>query len=133
MAKFKFTQEYSIKCTAKMLYTYISTDTALGTWFCDKANFSHDKQLFNFQWEGTSHFARIASIKAGKSIKLEFLPDEENPETDDLNYIELKISTSDLTQDVFLTVTDYSSSNDQEDLTDLWDGLIASLKEELGV
>jgi len=133
MAKFKFTQEYSIKCTPKMLYTYISSDTALGTWFSDKANFSHDKQLYNFEWEGKDHFAKIGAVKAGKYIRFDFLPDDENPEEDDLNYIELRISTSELTQDVFLTVTDYSSSKDEDDLMDLWDGLIASLKEELGV
>ena len=50
----------------------------------------------------------------------------------DNNYIEFKIDVSDLTGSTYLRVTDYSTNTDSDELTDLWDGLIDSLKEIVG-
>jgi hypothetical protein len=131
MAKGLFSKDYSIRSTPKMLFSFISTDSGLGTWFAEKASYNKDKELYNFIWEDRDHFARQVIYRPHKVSKYVFVPVDGDSD-EDPSWIELKISTSELTQETFLTVTDYSNTGDSQDLEDLWDGLVANLKEQMG-
>lgn len=130
MAKHKFTGEYSMKCTSKMLFYYLSTAEGLAQWFADKAVIDGEKGIYSFEWDNKEHFARIIHNKPLKSHKFEFLSDTKDIEPD-AGYIELRAETSELTQEVFLVVTDYSSASEPE-LVDLWEGLVGNLRSQLG-
>ena len=57
----------------------------------------------------------------------------ENPEDEkDPSYFELRLETDELTQLTYLKVSDYSEFDDQEELQDLWDGLVDNLKTVVG-
>mgnify|MGYP001445788215 FL=1 len=126
MNKSKFIGEYSINASRKMLFPYISTASGLSQWFADDVNITEDK-VYTMLWDGEVNRARIVSIKANQHIKFEF----EGEDDEDLNSIEIRLEMNELTQEVYIKVTDYSDIDDQE-VSDLWEGLVHDLKEIVG-
>ena len=126
MNKSKFIGEYSINASRKMLFPYISTASGLSQWFADDVNITEDK-VYTMLWDGEVNRARIVSIKVNQHIKFEF----EGEDDDDLNSIEIRLEMNELTQEVYIKITDYSDLDDQE-VSDLWEGLVHDLKEIVG-
>ena len=126
MNKSKFIGEYIINASRKMLFPYISTASGLSQWFADDVNITEDK-VYTMLWDGEVNRARIVSIKVNQHIKFEF----EGEDDDDLNSIEIRLEMNELTQEVYIKITDYSDLDDQE-VSDLWEGLIHDLKEIVG-
>ena len=126
MEKSKFLGEYSINASRKMLFPYISTASGLSQWFADDVNINEDK-VYSMLWDGELNRAKIVSIKANHHIKFEF----EVPGDDDPNYIEIKLEMNELTQEVYISITDYSDIDNNE-TSDLLEGFIHDLKEIVG-
>ncbi len=129
MEKFKFVTEYEFRASPKMLFPYISTASGLSQWFASKVNTLSDHK-YDFQWDNESHIARQVSLRQNKSVRFEFLDTSESGH--DNNYVDFRIDQSELTQSTFLRITDYSTNLDEEELNDLWDGLLDKLKEIVG-
>jgi uncharacterized protein YndB with AHSA1/START domain len=126
MEKNKFIGEYGINASKKMLFPYISTASGLSQWFADDVNINEDK-VFTFIWDGDENLARMVSNRTNHHVKFEFIDEED----EDPNYLELRLDMNELTQEVFIRVTDYSDM-DQEEALELWDSLIHDLKEIVG-
>ncbi|HEV7349643.1 START-like domain-containing protein [Telluribacter sp.] len=129
MEKHKFVTEYELRSSPKVLFPYISTASGLEQWFAEKVKVLPDHR-FNFLWDGESHVARQASHRLNKAVRYEFENTGENDS--DLNYIEMKLEVSELTQSTYLRVVDYSTNEDDQELLSMWNGLIDSLKEIVG-
>lgn len=125
MQKNKFVKEYEIRASPRLLFQYISTEQGLGQWFADKASYDKTTDTFDFIWENTSHLAKLTHQKLNKFARFDFLNSEQE---DNPSYIEFRLESSELTNALFLKITDYSSAS-EEDAHELWDGLIHSLKE----
>lgn len=126
MSKSKFVHEVEIKASKKMLYPYLNTASGLAQWFADDVNINEDK-VFNFIWEGDDHPARLTNHKTNSYARFEFNDDHEDP-----SYVEFKLDENELTQSVFLKVTEYSDFDDQEEQRAVWDNLLLTLKEIVG-
>ena len=132
MEKHLFTTEFEIRSSHKVLYPYMSTAAGLEQWFAEKVTILPDGR-FNFQWDGESHPAERTSHRLNKSVRFEFIEDgKSNDESNERNYVEMKLEVSDLTQSTYLRVVDYSQNMDEDELSALWGGLIDSLKEIVG-
>lgn len=59
--KQKYTLEFEIKSSPKILYNYLSTASGLEEWFADKVNIREGD--FIFHWEGSEQRARIINKK----------------------------------------------------------------------
>lgn len=129
MEKFKFVTEYELRASPKMLFPYISTASGLSQWFASKVNTMPEQRL-DFQWDNESHIARQVSMRQNKGVRFEFLETDE--EGSDNNYVDFRVDQSELTQSTFLRITDYSNTTDEEELQDLWDGMMDKLKEIVG-
>jgi uncharacterized protein YndB with AHSA1/START domain len=130
MNKYKFVREFAINASAKMIYPYLSSASGLEQWFCDKVEITEDK-LYNFIWDNQPHYAEMSSHRTNKSVRFIFL-DEQKHHQPDANYMDFTIETSELTQEQYLRVVDYSEEDDMEEMGELWDGLILSLREIIG-
>lgn len=127
-----FTTEFEIRSSHKVLYPYISTAAGLEQWFAEKVTILPDGR-FDFQWDGESHPAERTSHRLNKSVRFEFLENgESSDDSDEKNYVEMKLEVSDLTQSTYLRVVDYSQNMDETELSSLWGGLMDSLKEIVG-
>ncbi|MCE7994294.1 MAG: ATPase [Roseivirga sp.] len=130
MGKKKFITEFEVNASSKMLFPYLSTASGLAQWFADDVNINEDK-VFSFHWDGEDHKAKKAGQRTNHHVKFEFLPETEEDE-DDPAFIELKLNVNELTQSVFLQITDYSDLDDPEEQQDLWENIVYSLKELIG-
>ncbi|WP_421878006.1 START-like domain-containing protein [Marinoscillum sp.] len=126
MPKEKFIGEYPINASKKMLYPYFSTASGLAQWFADDVNINEDK-VFTFLWDGDENKARMVSSRTNSHVKFEFIDDED----DDPPYVEFKLDMNELTQEVFIRVTDYNDM-DPEETDELYESLIHDLKEIVG-
>ena len=130
MSKTLFTTEFEINASIKMLYQYISTASGLAQWMADDVMLDEDKN-FNFIWEGEDHKAKMVSHRINHYVKFEFIPATEEDE-EDPSYFELRLEKSELTESVFIRITDHSDMDDLEELEDLWHGLVDQLKVTVG-
>ncbi|UII31444.1 ATPase [Fulvivirga ulvae] len=130
MSRHLFTTDFEINASTKMLYPYLSTASGLAQWLADDVTVDEDK-VYNFIWDEEDHRARMVSHRTNHYVKFEFLP-ETDDESDDPAYFELRLEMNELTQSVFIRITDYSDMDDNEELYDLWHSLIDNLKETVG-
>lgn len=128
MAKNKFHTEFEINASKKMLYPYIYTASGLTQWFADDVNIDEDK-IYNFIWDDEDHKYRMAAHRTNSFVKFESILDQED---EDPNYFELRLEMNELTQSVFLRIVDYTENSDEEELQDLWESMVFSLKEIVG-
>ncbi len=113
-----------------MLYPYIYTASGLAQWFADDVTLDEDKN-FNFIWEGEDHKAKLVAHRTNGYVRFEFFPEDEK-DKEDPGYFEIHLEKNELTQAVFLRIIDYSDIDDLEELHDLWESLIESLRETVG-
>ena len=128
MAGTKTTLEYEINASKRMLYPYISTASGLSQWFADDVSIDEDKN-YRFVWDDEIHVARMSAHRANSFVKFEYVDDIVNGEN---AYTEIRIEHNELTQTVFLRVTDYSDMEDEDEVHELWDNIIHELKEIVG-
>jgi len=126
-----FTADYEVHASIKMLYPYIQTASGLSEWFADDVRINNMSKVYTFFWDNEEHKARQVAHRTNHFVKFEFLPENENDEHDP-SYFELRLEFNELTQSVYLKVSDYSDLNDKKELQDLWDGLVESLRKTVG-
>lgn len=126
MVKSKFIGEYGFRASKKMLFPYISTASGLAQWFADDVNINNEDKVFTFIWDGDENKAKMVSSRSNHHVKFEFVDEDDDP-----NYLEMRLEVNELTQELFLRVTDYSDI-DEEEAQELWDGLVHDLKEIVG-
>ncbi|TDG36258.1 hypothetical protein EZJ43_09655 [Pedobacter changchengzhani] len=122
--KKKFTLEYEIKSSPRILYTFISEPNGLSQWFADDVNFRD--QVYTFTWDDEVLKAKLVSIKENKLIKFKWLDDE--PQC----YFEMEIVQDELTNDVALSITDFCTDELLAEKRLIWDNQIDYLISVLG-
>ncbi len=127
MSKNLYVIEHEINASKKMLYPYLNTASGLAQWFADDVNVDEDN-VYTFYWDSENYKAKMVSHRLNTSVKYEFI---ENGEEDPW-YIEFHIEENELTQSMFLKVTEYTEFDDEEEWRDLWENLFHNLKETVG-
>lgn len=129
-SKHRFTVEYPINASPKILYPYLASASGLSRWFCQDVKTEPDHR-YDFIWDNQSHYAEMSSYRTNKSVRFVFLS-EQRRSVPDANYLDFSIDSSELTQEVFLRVVDYSEETDETELQEMWDSLIQALREQVG-
>lgn len=127
MAKYTFIGEYEFNASKKMLYPYFSTASGLAQWFADDVNINNEDKVYTFIWDGDETKAKLTSSRTNHHVRFDVLDEEE----EDHNYFEFTIDMNELTQSVYVRITDYSDM-EEEEASELWDSLIHDLKEIVG-
>lgn len=123
--KVKFTLEYEIRSSSKILYNYISQPNGLSEWFADDVKVKD--QIFTFIWDdGEEQKAKMLTFKDNKSVKFHWV--DEEPYT----YFELEIVKDELTNDVALVITDFALTENLKERQMIWNVQIESLLSVIG-
>lgn len=126
----KFSAEYELRASTRIVYPYISTAGGLSQWFADDVTISPDKK-FVFLWDDEKFIAEMVSNRNNKSVKFEFPEYSESPE--DTASVELVLETNELTQSVYLKIIDDSDFFEtEEEFLEVWDSSVDSLKQVIG-
>jgi uncharacterized protein YndB with AHSA1/START domain len=123
----KFELEYNLNCSAKVLFSRLSTPEGLGEWFADQVNVDGD--IFIFFWNSSESKARLSALKENKMVRFEWI----GMENEDSNFFEFRINFEDLTNELALIITDFAETEEKEDSIYLWDSQINDLKRALGI
>jgi len=122
--KKKFTLEYEVKSSPRILYSFISEPNGLSQWFADDVVFRD--QVYTFTWDDEQLKAKLVSIKENKLVKFKWLEDE--PQC----YFEMEIVQDELTNDVALAITDFTTDDLLSEKKLIWDNQIDYLISVLG-
>ncbi|WP_231463499.1 MULTISPECIES: START-like domain-containing protein [unclassified Pedobacter] len=122
--KKKFTLEYEVKSSPRILYSFISEPNGLSQWFADDVNFRD--QVYTFTWDDEQLKAKLISVKENKLVKFKWLDDE--PQC----YFEMEIVQDELTNDVALAITDFTTDDLLAEKKLIWDNQIDYLISVLG-
>lgn len=123
--KLKFTIEYEIRSSSKILYNFISEPNGLAQWFSDDVRVKD--HVYNFIWDdGEEQKAKLLSFKENKFVKFHWVDDE--PYT----YFELEILRDELTNDVALVITDFAAKENLKDRQMIWNSQIDVLLSVIG-
>ena len=123
--KQKYTLEYEIRSSAKILYNFISEPNGLSQWFADDVRIKD--HIYTFAWnDGEEQNAKLISIKENKLVRFKWLDDE--PHT----YFEMEVQKDELTNDVALIITDFAFKDTIKDKTLVWNIQIENLLSVIG-
>lgn len=124
--------KYSVDCSMKsipvaLLWNYISTPNGLEQWFADEVR--HEGKYYSFVWSGSVQNATLLGVRAYSYIRFRWNDDFDSPEKP---FFELRIQVSELTDTTNLVVTDFSDPDEIEESKDLWYSQIDALRRILG-
>jgi uncharacterized protein YndB with AHSA1/START domain len=125
--KVKIELEFLLKTSPKVLENMLCTPSGLSEWFADDVNIKDD--IFTFIWDGSEEEARLITKKPGSKVKFQWLRDEVD---DNECYFEMNVDVDPITKDVVLVVTDFADSDEEDEVTMLWEQSVSDLKRVLG-
>jgi uncharacterized protein YndB with AHSA1/START domain len=125
--KMQIQREYVINCSPKVLFNRLSTAAGLTEWFADDVRVKGN--LFTFVWGNTSQSAEKKLHRENKLVRFEWIGDDLDKNE---SYFEFIINQDDLTNDVSLTIIDFTEEDEMKEINSLWDTQIAKLKHLLG-
>ena len=128
--KTRFLVEFPINASPKILFPYLATASGLSQWFCDDVRYA-DGQRLNFIWDQEDHFAEISGQRLNRAVRFVFLNEQRQPVVD-ADFLEFTLDSSQVTDEVYLRVVDYSAGHDAAEQQEMWEGLVAKLREHVG-
>lgn len=127
MEKQKIHLQYPLNATSKtILWNAISTPSGLEGWFADGVQ--SDNKTVTFFWGKTeSRSAEIIALRAYSFIRFRWT-DLKNSR----DYFEFRMSNSELTNDFTLEIIDFAAENEVDDMRELWDSQVETLRRVCG-
>jgi len=122
--KKKFTIEYEIKSSPRILYTFLNEPNGLTQWFADDV--SVRDQIYTFTWDDEKQTAKLIAIKENKLVRFRWVDD------DPQYFFEMEIIQDELTNDVALAITDFATEDTIGERKLIWDNQIQYLISTLG-
>jgi len=122
--KKKFTIEYEIKSSPRILFTFLNEPNGLTQWFADDVSIKD--QVYTFTWDDEPQKAKLLAVKENKLVRFKWVDDE--PQC----YFEMEILQDELTNDVALSVTDFATEDAISERKLIWDNQIEYLISVLG-
>ncbi|MDO7851869.1 START-like domain-containing protein [Hymenobacter convexus] len=128
--KARFVVEFPINASPKILFPYLATASGLSQWFCDDVRYVEGQRL-NFIWDNDNHYAEISGQRLNRAVRFVFLDEQRQPVTD-ASFLEFTLDSSQVTDEVYLRVIDYSAALDAREQHEMWEGLVGKLREQVG-
>ena len=127
MEKQKIHLQYPLNATSKtILWNAISTPSGLEGWFADSVQ--SDDKIVTFYWGKTeSRSAEIVAMRAYSFIRFRWVDLKGSRD-----YFEFKMSNSELTNDFTLEIIDFAAENEVDDMRELWDSQVETLRRVCG-
>ena len=120
----KFTLEFIIRSSAKVLYDFLITPTGLSQWFADQVD--NEGNTYFFTWDSVEDQAELISTDYDDFIRFQWDYQDED------EYFEFRIEKGEITGDTILYVTDFADPSEVESQKQLWQSQIKELSKRIG-
>jgi uncharacterized protein YndB with AHSA1/START domain len=124
--KSKYSIEFEIKSSPKILFNYLSNASSLEEWFADKVTVRDGDYIF--LWDGNEQRANVVSKKENQIIRYNWVADDKK----DDSYFQFEIQQDEITGDVALIITDFAFEDEKESNIQLWNSQIHNLMHIIG-
>ncbi len=124
--KSKYSIEFEIKSSPKILFNYLSNASSLEEWFADKVTVRDGDYIF--LWDGSEQRANVVSKKENQTIRYNWVADDKK----DDSYFQFEIQQDEITGDVALIITDFAFEDEKESNIQLWNSQIHNLMHIIG-
>jgi hypothetical protein len=84
--------------------------------------------VYTFEWQGYVQQAKLEVDIEDEYLKFVWMDGDNEGEA-----LEYRISTSPITNETILTITDFADEGDTDSQAQLWDSQIKAMKQEMGV
>ncbi|MFK7950373.1 MAG: START-like domain-containing protein [Saprospiraceae bacterium] len=126
MKRVSFTLEFILKTSPTIVYKFLTTPSCLIRWFCDAVEIDGDK--FIYYWDGEEEVAFLIDDFEDEYLRFRWEEAESNKE-----FLEFKMSISDVTRETVFEIVDYCDEDEVEDQKQLWTNQIDAMKKAMGV
>lgn len=125
MQRVQLNLEFLFRASPAILYKFFTTPSCLIRWFCDEVDIQDN--TFTFVWSGYDETAELVESVENERLKFQWHDaDDEN------EFLEYRISTSPVTGETILEITDFCDEDELEDQKQLWESQIHQLQKETG-
>ncbi|MEI7803062.1 MAG: START-like domain-containing protein [Bacteroidota bacterium] len=120
-----FRMEFVIRSSPVILYDFVTATSNLAQWFADEVDRDRE-DIYTFTWDGDARKARVLEEIEHEVIKYQWMdaPDDE--------YLEFRITHTEITGDTVLIITDFAMPIDMKDAQFLWDSQVKTMIQQLG-
>lgn len=125
--KIRLILEYPINSTIVSLFSKISTQEGLRSWFADRVEQNNNE--FTFFWNKIPDKALLIQKKENVFVRFRWKNDRE----DDGYFFEMRVDTTELAGLTSLVVTDFAEEHESQDTVSIWENNVKLLKRCLGV
>ncbi len=125
MQRVKLNLEFLFRASPAILYKFFTTPACLIRWFCDEVDIQDD--TFTFFWSGYDEVAEL--VESVENERLKFRWEDADDEDE---FLEFRITTSPVTGETILEITDFCDEDEVEDQKQLWESQILQLQKETG-
>lgn len=125
MDRVRFTFEYIFRASPSMLYKFLSTSDCLIRWYCDEVDITGTRYVF--VWDGSEEMATLIENREDELLRFQW--DEAESPTE---FLEYKMSTSPVTGETILEVSDFCDEDEVDDQRQLWETQIKRLQSATG-
>ncbi len=117
--------EFISKASPAILYKFLTAPSCLVRWFCDSVDILEKE--YSFGWDGSEEVAIL--VVDEEEERLQFKWEEAESEEE---YLEFVMYKSPITGETVLEITDFADEGEEQEVRDLWDTQIETLKREAG-
>ena len=126
MQRTSFTLEFVLKTSPAIVYKFLTTPSCLIRWFCDKVDILDDQ--YTYEWSGEEEVATLVDDIEEERLRFKWEDAEDEEE-----YLEFRMSRSEVTGDTILEIFDYCDDDEVEDQKQLWTNQIGGMKKAMGI
>lgn len=127
MKKQKFKLEYLLNTTSpNAVWTAVATAHGLREWFADEVEDNGSE--FTFTWNKYPQSAEILHFKQYSHVRFQWEDDKGSE-----YFFEFKLTSSELSKNWTLYVTDFCEPSEKEDSVLLWNQQVEKMKRNLGL
>lgn len=124
MKRTKLELEFIFRASPTIIYTFLTAPACLVRWFCDAVDINGME--YSFSWNESAETANLTEDIEEEKIHFEW-SDKEAGE-----FLEFRISTSPVTGETILEITDFCDADEVQDYKSLWESQMRILRKEMG-
>ncbi len=125
MERVKLNLEFLFRASPTILYKFFTTPSCLIRWFCDEVDIQGN--TYTFIWSGSEEAAFLVEDSEDELLRFQWEDAEDEEE-----FLEFRITTSPVTGETILEITDFCDEDEVEDQRQYWDSQMNQLKKETG-